>query len=151
MSYPKFKNCKKPISNDDLNAAEVAMGLIIPNDLRLHYLKYNGGSPVKTAFPLDDDYYVVRDFFPIRYGILGLATQTLEGTYFLVNDVIPEGLLPFADDGAGNLFCYGTAKANIHSIWHWNHEEDDDPDWRLRLIAPSFQEFLEGLVKRPNW
>ena len=150
MSYQNFKNCEPPITNDDLNAAEVEMGVILPSDLREHYLKYNGGSPVHRSFRVDDYYYVLRDFFPVKYGILDDPTDTLEGTYDLVKDAIPEGLLPFADDGAGNLFCYGTSKENMHSIWYWDHEENDDPDLQLEFLAPSLQSFLEGLVEDPD-
>jgi hypothetical protein len=74
--------------------------------------------------------------------------ETLEGSYNLVSDALPEGLIPFCDDSAGNMYCYSTAKPTMHAICYWNHELYKEPNRGVKVIAPSLQAFLEGLVKR---
>ena len=148
MKYPKFIDLEEPINDLDLDEAQAAMGVTLPSDLRQHYLKYNGGRPAKNCFPFKSGLYEVRWFFPVKYG--KRPTQTLEGVYSLVNDVVPEGLIPFTDDSGGNLYCYSTAEATKHSICYWDHEQYNTPSHGVTVIAPSLQAFLQGLVKDPD-
>jgi len=146
MSDLNFRDCAAQINNDDLDAAEVSMGVILPSKLREHYLLQNGGVPDKTCYPFEGDLYSVRWFFPIKYGV---PTRTLEATYARVADAIPAGLIPFTNDGGGNLYCYSVKQPTMHSICYWDHEMSDEPDEAITVLAPSLKAFLEALIKHP--
>jgi len=153
MSFPKFEDCKTEVNNRDLDEVEARLGIVLPSDLRQHYLKYNGGSPVPSFYKSGDNYYWVRGFLPIKYGITDDPELTLEAYYadlVLDDPRIPEGLIPFADDPGGNMYCYGIGKANMHSISFWEHEFFDDPDQGLTVIASSLHEFLNGFERHPE-
>jgi len=145
MSFPEFARCQPAINNYDLDEAEATMGIILPFDLRQHYLEYNGGSPYPCTYAFDDDFYEVNMFFPIKYGI-----SSVEKTYNDTKNAVPPGLLPIAYDSGGNLYCYSLVKPTIHSICYWDHEFYNDADHGVTVLAPSLQVFLEALAPGPD-
>jgi hypothetical protein len=147
MKYTKFIDCDPSVGSSDLDAAEITMGISLPPDLRQHYLKYNGGRPVKTCYPFGAELYEVRWFYPIKHGD---PESTLEATYRRVSKVLPIRMIPFTDDSGGNLYCYSTAGPTMHSICYWDHEQYNTPNHGVTVLAPSLQAFLEGLVKDPD-
>lgn len=52
-------------------------------------------------------------------------------------DRMPEGFLPFADDGLGNQLCICLQKANYQKIYWWDHEvEWDEEDYEEETGQP---------------
>ena len=46
-------------------------------------------------------------------------------------DRMPEGFLPFADDGFGNQLCLNLGSSNHQNVYWWNHElEWDEEDYQ---------------------
>ena len=150
MSFPQLRDCKPHVDDKELDEVEALLGIILPHDLRSHFLKYNGGKPKPEYFQVDDDFYMVRGFFSVKYGIAGDPDLTFEKSYQRLSNHIPEGLIPFADDAAGNLFCYSVNKESMHNIFFWEHEFYDDDDQGLRKLAPNLHVFLNGFAQDPD-
>lgn len=81
---------------------------------------------------------------------------------------LPDGLLPFGDDGADNLYCIGVSRRDHgkvyfhdHSVgWHFDALEFErrgeplPPDFKYRtveLLAPTLESFVEGLFRNPEF
>ena len=150
MSFPHLSDCKPPIDDKELDKVETQLGIVLPYDLRQHLLRFNGGTPKPDYFQSDDDYYQVRGFFSVKYGIGGNPELTFEKSYQRLANNIPDGLIPFADDAAGNLFCYSVNKETMHTIFFWEHEFYDDDDQGLRKLAPNLHDFLNGFAQDPD-
>lgn len=90
------------------------------------------------------------------YGAYGIAlvwsTHQLvkENLFFRTLSQYRESLMPFnhflsfSDAGNGDLFGYSLLNGRIENdnIYVWNHE-----DQSRRVIAPSFDEFIQGWMK----
>ena len=77
-------------------------------------------------------------------------------------DRMPEGFLPFADDGLGNQLCLGLNTEHVPKVYWWDHElEWDAEDYEAEtgtpmpveakyqnvyLVANSLTEFFERLT-----
>ena len=62
-----FINTKRSLTNDDLKQFESKFNVVMPDKIKKHYLKYNGGYPERNIFKLDgnDREYAVNYFFSI--------------------------------------------------------------------------------------
>lgn len=115
----------QPATTDDLDAAEAALGTVLPAQLRDLLVETNG--------------------IEGEYG-LGLVWNTRrlanDNAWFRTNDDYREhympfdGLVFFADAGNGDQF--GIALAGNQEIYVWDHE-DDSRTW----VAPTILRFLE--------
>ena len=107
------------------------------------------------------------DFF--GSGVSTIYGKRQEGNSFTLlkklrvfRDRMPEGFLPFADDGLGNQLCLCVHAANYQKVYWWDHElEWDAEDYEeetgtampvaakyqnVYLVANSFTEFFEKLT-----
>jgi hypothetical protein len=69
----------------------------------------------------------------------------LDAVYALVGDVLPPGAIPCAEDWAGNFFCLMLAGRQRGQVVYWDHERDEG-DHSVRVLAPSLEKFVAGLV-----
>jgi hypothetical protein len=115
-------------------------GMKLPDALRRQLLEQNGGGP-------RSDYYVrlpngsVEELFSF-FGLsmpdisseLAWVAETLE-------DRVPQGMLPFADDPGGNLYLLD----EVGSVWFWDHELEGRPEAVVR-VSDSLDDFLQALA-----
>lgn len=91
---------------EDLDRIEKKFHVKIPAEVRKHYLMYNGGYPKKPVFTdKNGEEYIVDWFIPVRRGKGRSIEKTLG---FLREDdgVIPEWLIPFADEDGGEPLLF---------------------------------------------
>ncbi len=88
---------------------------------------------IRTTFKLDD----------------GDQSDQLDSVYKLVGDVLPIGMLPFAEDWGGNLYCIVLTGNSAGKVVWWDHERDDDDD-SVVAIAESILELYSNLVPDPR-
>jgi hypothetical protein len=154
---------KAPITSQDLDLFEASENVVIPKEYREFLLSENGRRPKADRFliyPLfqsnlqpdrvHGEQASVAWFFAINSESenLGAAIRTYK-------DRLPGGFFPFARDPGGNIICLGTIGETAGLVYFWDHEREADPDYGERpsmrnvyYIAPSFQEFLDGLTER---
>jgi len=150
-----FTKCGKPVSREDIAAAEEALRYSFPESFVSHYLQFNGGVPEFAWFVCPGGYepLEVAAFMPIKYSESDRDNpgSLLEGLYHIMRErnVIPEELLPFANDWGGNfclnmrdnrIYFYATDSFDGSLTMEENHQK------LRRCISESFGYFLDGLV-----
>ena len=138
MRFPAI-NSGPTLTPESLDAYCRVHGLLVPEPLRLQLLEQNGGAPtnelVVTVAGADEE---VLSFFGAHMNDqsseLAWIAATMQGR-------VPDGLLPFADDPAGNLYVVETGDGTDHSVWFWDHERAGEPE-ALSRVAGSLDEFF---------
>lgn len=142
----KLINTEKSVTNEDILEIEKKYSFKFPNDFRDHYLTFNGGDLERYIFKDEHGYkYVVQCFIPIKYG-----GRTLENVLDIlrVDPILPEWLIPFADDPGGDQFCFSLKEDDIGAVYYWSHEYEygDDPEEHVWYLAKSLKVFIESMI-----
>jgi len=144
MDYTnKIVNTKREIYDDDISKVELKFNFTYPNDIRNHFLQYNGGEPLMYIFvDQDGDEFIVQQFIPIKYG-----HRTIDA---LLNNlrnenILPNWLIPFADDPGGDLFCISLSQETYGQIFIWEHEVIDNDENPAYFISESLEQFINSL------
>ncbi|UOQ55561.1 SMI1/KNR4 family protein [Hymenobacter cellulosivorans] len=93
------------------------------------------------------------------------STLTIIDTLKRYRERMPEGFVPFADDGLGNQLCISVGPDNYQKVYWWDHEmEWDEEDYEdetgtpmpvsakyqnVYLLANNFTDFFEKLNSTP--
>ena len=144
----KFLNTKRLLTNDDLKQFESKFNVVMPEKIKKHYLKFNGGYPERSIFHLGgrDREYAVNYFFSI--GCEG--GKTIEKTLSIIRDdsVFPSWLVPLADETGGDIFAYSTRAGEEGAIYYYSHEFSygENPEKYVTFLAKDIDTFLEALI-----
>lgn len=144
-----FVNSAKSINDNDIKELEKELGIIFPNEIKKHYLKYNGGFPVKDRFYMEDydSYTSINGFIPIKYHYENIDDWTMEEVYSNFNKtkrVLPINFIAFASDYGGNKFCIDIESENIFLVYMDLGNPIENPN-AIRNICFSFDEFINSL------
>ena len=148
MHTPDFTNTAHAITTADLNELEEKYGFAFPQDFRLHYLRYNGGSPTKCLYNKGGDIFVLQEFLPVKFG-----EGRLEDSFrhLTVEDaILPAHLVPFAVDPGGDYYCFSTREEDRGSIWFYIGEYRDEPDRAVEYLAKSLPDFMERMTEEED-
>lgn len=141
-SNNKILESKQPISLNDIKYIENKYKFSMPEDIKKHYLKYNGGYPEKSMYTADDgEEFIVEWFIPVKRedgrndldSVLGILRE---------DNTIPNWLIPFADEAGGDLYCYSLRENELGAIYYWSHEFDNTV-----YITKSLETFLNNMVE----
>jgi len=141
-----FVGAKPRVSDADIDAIEEALGFVLPDDLRQHYLTHNGGQPTARFFRKNDEIFAIEEFLPIKFGMRGERLEDAYEDIVVGNDLFPQGLIPFANDAGGDYFCYSLRNGEEGAIVFYQSEYFDDPERSVVFLSKSFQDFLSALV-----
>ena len=137
---------------EDLDRIEQKFHVKIPADVREHCLAYNGGYPEKPIFTdKNGNEYSVDLFIPVRDGKKRSMEKTLE--LLRADDgVIPEWLIPFAEEDGGNLFCFSVRESDLGAIYYYDHEFEygEDPEEHITWLAESITAFISALTENED-
>ncbi|MFP3917107.1 SMI1/KNR4 family protein [Lysinibacillus telephonicus] len=140
-----FIECSNQLTISDLNDVETKLGFNLPQQLKKHYLKYNGGVPVKPCYYAQDiDVETeIAEFSPIKYKN---GSGLLEERYldFINRDALPKKYLPFANDWGGNLFCIDLEDESVVLIWM---DLGEVTERSVNFLSNSFDNFINNLEK----
>jgi hypothetical protein len=85
------------------------------------------------------------------YGF-GTKGYTIEEYYSArANIGVPDDLLPIGDDGCCSFLCIGIRGERCGMIFYVDHEYEPQEPEKIRRIANSFSEFLQGLSEGPDY
>jgi hypothetical protein len=73
----------------------------------------------------------------------------LDRVYDSIGDVLPPGILPFAQDWGGNFYCVVLSGPSAGAVVYWDHERDED-DTHVEPVAKSIEAFYSALVPDPR-
>lgn len=131
------------VTEADLDEAEKAIGLRLPESLRRHYLAANGGRPTPNALIRNDEVYCVHEFIPVKHGRKG---EFLEDVVRMSRDHLPVAAIPFAIDAGGDYFLCSVAPDSMGSVWFYASDYFNDPSRVMVKLADSLDEFIDELV-----
>ena len=141
-----FINTKPAITAADFDGVDRELGFPLPDDLRAHYLRFNGGHPVPNVFSKGGDLFAIQEFLPIKYGKRGDCLEDTYKTIVIGNEHFPSNMIPIAYDAAGDYFCYSTDPSDFGKIYFFQSEYFDDPKRALVFLTNDFPTFLASLV-----
>lgn len=145
-----FENTASPLSELDIKRVEHFLGIRLPQDLKEHYLLYNGGTPCPEFFIKDGEAYDVKKFLPMNTRGEGL---TFERSYVVLVDQTPEfprGYIPFACDSAGDYFMYSVTPKSFGNIMFNSRAGYGDDDRFTFFLASTLREFIDSLTELPD-
>lgn len=146
----QITDSKTPLSNSEIVEFEDEMGIVLPTQYRQFLLKFNGGHPTPCEFGFRRGAYgrsMVSEFWAIHEGPSSLKWQF--DAFKTREKRIADDLMSIACDPSGNQICLGINGNRNGQVFFWDHEEEndeDEPEHNVYLIAPSFDEFLNGLT-----
>lgn len=136
----------KPTSTDRINAFERRNGLVLGDAYRRFLLESNGGAPTSDRLVVPSwrgKSTSLARFFGLETG----GDDDLEAVLRNVEDYLPAGYLPIAEDSGGNLVCLGAVSDHVGKIYFWDHEDPAAVDSAgLILIAADVDALLAGLL-----
>jgi cell wall assembly regulator SMI1 len=151
MDKNNFLNLSPQLTAEDISRVESAIGCRLPDDLKQHYLRFNGGRPERSLCrTADDDYISVHGFMPMCYGENGELFETVWRWHKIDTPFIPAHLIPFAYDVGGEYFCYSVAPNEAGTIYHFLSEFTDSPNRALIYISSSLEAFINSLEDENN-
>ena len=139
-----FTKCATPLTISDVKDVETTLGFKLPQQLKEHYLQFNGGGPVKPCYYAEDlDLETeIAVFYPMKYhNGSGLLVEKIYMD-FINRAVIPKKYLPFANDLGGNLFCIDLENEIVVLIWM---DLGVVTESCINLLANSFIDFVDNL------
>jgi cell wall assembly regulator SMI1 len=152
----QMTNVGPELSESDVDRVEEQLGASLPDSYRAFLLKFNGGRPDHYHFDVRGWRHqtsLVNDFngiVPGEYNDLVEHAEVLE-------DRVPSGFIPIADDPGGNAILLSLEGPTRGTVYFWDHEEEpDDPGEALDdypniyRLADDFETFLEGLKQRDD-
>jgi hypothetical protein len=143
-----------PVTEEDLAQAERRMRCAIPPAFRSFLLAHNGGRPIPGVFAIHGvgsgevvDESRVRSFFGIH---IEHHYNSLEDVVEIYRGRLPSNIIPIADDPFGNVIGLAIDGEQEGAVYFWDHELEVEPGETphpnsLLFVAPSFEEFLNGL------
>lgn len=137
---------------EDLDRIEQKFHAKIPKEIREHCLAYNGGYPPKPIFTDKNGVeYSVDLFIPVWDGKKRSMEKTLE-LLRADDNVIPDWLIPFAEEGGGNLFCFSVRESDFGAIYYYDHEFEygEDPEEHITWLAESITAFINALTENED-
>ena len=144
MTQNIFMNASKAISKDEIKEIERKLEITLPEQLVKHYLKYNGGAPIRNFLfsRISDIETSIQTFLPMKYK--DATGFSLEEMYlnFVEKKVFSKKFLPFAIDYGGNLFCVNLEDKKIVMIWLDIGDVDEN---RIPILSNNFSELLNSL------
>ena len=145
-----FERTAPPLSGLDIKRVEHLLGIRLPQDLKEHYLRHNGGRPRPQFFVKDGEAYDVEQFLPMNTRSEGL---TFENSYVVLVDQTPEfprGYIPFACDSAGDYFMYSVTPKSFGNIMFNSRADYGDDDRFTFFLASTLREFINSLTELPD-
>src|SRR5664279_2700937 len=146
----KYLETSQTLNRADISEIEKELSIVFPDDFVAHYLRYNGGYPESDAYKWrDEGATTVNAFLSLKYNGFG----NLENTYknlALLERYFPLGIVPFALDDGGNLFCISVRENNFGKVYYFNnnHYDAGDEESALTFLENTFTNFIETLSGR---
>lgn len=144
-----FVKTAPALSSADIEATERRLNLRLPEDLKAHYLRHNGGRPQPRFFEKDGEWYGVHQVLAMVHGDRNTGFEASYESLVLDNPLFPAGVIPFAYDEGGDYFVYSLRPESYGQILFVQGDYFEEPDRYLVFLSPSLGAFLEALAEEP--
>jgi hypothetical protein len=147
MTSNIFRKNLPALTTEDVRTVEEQVKIKLPDEVKSHYLAYNGGVPQRPCWQLEDgEFHRVGVFLPMKYGLAG--GRTVETVYAkgTKGGYLTKDLIPFANDEGGNYFCFnphGEIFFYAMDIWDKNLSDDENRRKAIEPLTHSFSAFVD--------
>jgi hypothetical protein len=145
----------KPLSADDIARLQNKLGATLPEAYAQFLMRFG---PSMFAREINCTPHAEPLYFGWFYG----PDELVEAVENL-REVLPESIIPFADDGGGNTFCLGLQSQDLGKVYFHNHgigwqadaetcaRRGEPVPARIRYqtvheVAPSFEQFVLNMI-----
>ena len=129
----------KGSSIDIIESVEHRLQITLPEDYKQFVLKYDGGYPNPNHFKVDGKVEIFNNLISLDENEHDNIYEVLED----LKDRLGDHLIPFAEDGFGNLLWFDYS-ANKNIVF-WDHEKNYGDFKELPLVCFSFSSLIENL------
>ena len=137
-----WKWAEDPVGADTVQTVGATWGVALPNDYIETARQFHGGSPSERCLDFDGQEQVFGALLPLASD----EEMTITDVRNAVQDRLPKGVYPFADDPADNLYCFDYRQSTAPQIVFWYHEiAESDHKNSIVPVAASFSAFLDML------
>ena len=129
----------KGIPKDIIESVEHRLQIILPDDYKQIVLKYDCGYP-------NPNHFKVGGKLEIFNNLISLDENEDNNVYEILEDLqdrLGDQLIPFAEDGFGNVLCFDYS-ANKNIVF-WDHEKNYDEFKEVTFVCSSFSSLIESL------
>ncbi|MES1213011.1 MAG: SMI1/KNR4 family protein [Singulisphaera sp.] len=140
----EIENPGPSLSISTIEDIESEIGHVLPQEYRSFLLRYNGGQPCPDCIDIatfPESPTDIQLFFGLGRNVESSDLRWVVKTY---GSLIKNGVLPFACDSGGNLFCFILGGKSTGSIVYLDKSSIDMPRYK---VADDFLQFL-GLIRR---
>ncbi|NWJ48686.1 MAG: SMI1/KNR4 family protein [Chloroflexi bacterium] len=152
MREIQFAKLGPALSEADIIQAEGELGIEFPQAYKDFLMKYYGGRPKLTSFPLFGDSLTSRGSIHWLYSI-----NKVNYNYDIIENMhtfkgrIPTNFLTIGEDPGGNIICISFRGPDAGKVYYWDHEGELDKSSmdsyeNVYFIADSFEEFINSLT-----
>ena len=142
-----FLRTSEPINAADIVNIENCLDVEFPDDFKEHYLTYNGGYPEKDSFIWPDGgITTINSFSSMKHkGFVNL--ENVYNQLILSESYLPKGIVPFAADDGGNMFCISCRNKDYGMIYYCNNDQYNvnETEECLSAISSSLHDFINNL------
>ena len=137
----------KAVDDEVIGYVEDQLNIRLPPDYIKCVKKNHGGHPVNLSFKYEHPYIgVVTSSLAELISFDLHSKYNILKIYKMLSDQIPEGIIPFGDDGGGDYMCFDYRSVNsgerpAPSVVYWSHEVE--PEKSIIFLANNFTGFLE--------
>ena len=153
MKKTDFKEIGEELSENDIKKIELIIGKRFPEELKNHYMKYNGGVSKRKYFIKENGVTLeIKKFLQMKQSIDN--RMTVENCFLQgqSRDYFPSELIPFAIDHGGNYFVIDANDGKIffYAIDAWDDDltNEQNKDKAKKCLCNSFYEFIEKLSSK---
>jgi hypothetical protein len=138
--YPIF-DAYIPIGHAEYEQIEVRFGCSVPDDLRSMFSDVGCAGFEEAAF-----FSQGAHKFPVAFLFGGgHSSYSVTNNMDSYSDELPSGMLPFAGDEFGNLFCLSSGAVEAPGIYRWDHEIDSSRGRNPLFLTSDLERFLGAI------
>lgn len=149
MMIDAFILTSSPVTTADLAALEQRLAIVLPEDLKAHYLRHNGGRPGPADFEKDGEWYGIHQMMPMVHGGRNIDFEASYRSLVLDNPLFPSGVIPFAYDEGGDYFVYSVRPDSYGQILFVQSDYFEEPERYVIFLSPSLTAFFDALAEAP--
>ena len=124
---------------DIIENVEHRLQITLPDDYKQVALKYDGGYANPNHFKVDGKLEIFNNLISLDENEDNNIYEILED----LQDRLGDQLIPFAEDGFGNVLCFDYSADK--NIVFWDHEKNYGDFKELPLVCFSFSSLIESL------
>lgn len=136
-----WEDAQPEIGEERVAEVETALGVRFPEDYKACVKRFHGGNPRDNAFEFDDpDVGRMGSCLGVLLSFSREDPGNIGERYRRLSPFLPEGVIPFGDDGGGDLMCFQYHGSDPPTVVYWHHGERS-----VVPLAPTFSDFIEML------